>query len=92
MTNAENWGHSHYKSTDLKALITFGAELDAAGQPRELYYVTLTDHDHQEVFQRTFTALSTAIDEINQAYGHWEFVDALEGSSTGGGCSSCSAH
>lgn len=87
----ENWTSCFYKSLQLKAFISLGADIpQAEGQdPPLLYFVTLTNHDHEELFQREFNHLSKALEDINHRYGHWEFIDA---ENKGEGCSSCEAH
>lgn len=85
----ENWTYCHYKSSQLKAFISLGGELSEDVQL--LYMVTLTDHDHNELYQSTHKALDNALADINSRYQSWDFVDAEAGPS-GEGCTSCEAH
>lgn len=87
-----NWTFCHFKSLQLKAFISFGADPveDLSAEPALLYFVTLTDHDDAEVFQSDFEKLDLACDFLNEKYGHWEFINAEEDNG-GGGCGTCAA-
>jgi len=94
----ENWSHSAYLSNKLMALVTFGAELDESHQDegsfktRDIYFVTVLDMEKEgdEVYQREFDNLDTAIDEINKRYSGWEF--SIRKAASGEGCGDCAAH
>ncbi len=86
LITSENWTHTYFKSLKLKAFISFGGDHEQEGT--FLYYVTCTDHDHQEIFQTSHSLLEEALALINEKYGHWPYEDALNKD----GCSSCGAH
>ena len=88
----DNWTYCHFKSLQLKAFISFGADPSnvSDGEPALIYFVTLTDHDDAEVFQSDFDELNEACDFLNEKYGHWDFIDA-EVDNGGGGCGTCAA-
>ena len=52
------------------------------------YVVTLTDQEHQELFQSEFNGLEDAVACLNERYGHWEFF-AAEKPPQSDGCSTC---
>lgn len=58
------------------------------GEAAVCYVVTLTDLEHQELFQSEFNDLTGAVACLNERYGHWEFFDA-ENPPQADGCSSC---
>lgn len=90
--HAENWTFSHFTSAPLKAFISLGASPTENTKEVTLeYLVTLTDKDHQELFQSSHCELSEALLLLNEKYGQWEFVDSLH-KSEGDGCTSCAAH
>lgn len=83
----ENWTFCFFKTEDLKAFISL-LGVPEADETRVNYVVTLTDKEHQEIFQNEFNTLNEAIVVLNQRYGHWEFFNA-ESPPEQGGCSSC---
>ena len=83
----ENWTYCFYKTEDLKAFISM-AGVPAGDDTRINYVVTLTDKDHQEIFQSEFEGLEDAAGCLNERYGHWEFFDAENPPQTDG-CSTC---
>jgi hypothetical protein len=62
----DNWNYAHFTQGNWRAQITFGAEPDS----EMLYYVSLMDAEYNAIFQRTFSDLNDAIQDINQRYGH----------------------
>lgn len=91
MMNQDNWNYSSYISNDLKVFIALSAQ--PSNNSEELFYsVTSLQSDEVEVFQQDFNQLEDAIAFANKRYGHWDFVDPLEGKSSGEGCGSCAAH
>ena len=93
MINDENWTYFYYKTLSLKAFISFGGEKAQDNETSFLYFVTVSDHNHKEVFQSSHKDLDLALAEINRKYGHFELVDATKSiSEEGDGCSTCSAH
>ncbi len=93
LVNLKNWNFAHYNSEHFKSFIGMTGDVqEVDGQIRELilYSVTVVDGEDMEVFQRDFSSLKSAIDFINEKYGHWQFNDPTDNSS--GGCGSCSAH
>ena len=93
--NSTNWTHCFYQADQLKAFISIGAELNE--DPELLYFVTSTNLEHKEFFQAQFPRLKEAIQDINEKYGHWTFVNAEEKAAKKkdkgtGSCSSCQAH
>lgn len=92
----ENWTSAHFYSAPLRAFVSLGAApVENAEQNSDeveiQYLVTLTDKDYQELYQSVHLELSTALDLLNEKYGHWELQDALN-KTDGDGCSSCAAH
>lgn len=81
-----NWNSTIYKSPDLKAFISLGADPEKPEQM--IYLVNLTDDDHREYFQQEFLSLETACSFINERWGDWEETDLGKS----GGCGTCSAH
>ncbi len=61
---------------------------DLASEAQISYVVTLTDLEHQELFQSEFSDLDHAVTCLNERYGHWEFFDAENPPQTDG-CSTC---
>lgn len=84
--NPLNWNTTVYKSLDLKAFISIGA--DPIKPENLLYLVNLTDEHHLEYFQQEFQKLEDACAFINDRWSDWEEVDLA----TGSGCGTCSAH
>jgi len=88
----ENWTSSHFYSTPLRAFVSLGAApIENSDEVEIQYLVTLADKDYQELFQSVHLDLDTAINLLNDKYGHWELQDALN-KTDGDGCSSCAAH
>ncbi len=86
--NFENWTFVHYTTNELKSFISIGAH----PKTEEIqYFVTVTDLDHQEVYQSSHETIEEAIGLINRKYGHWPIFDA-EHPPGSDGCSDCSAH
>ena len=81
-----NWNTTFYKSLDLKAFISIGA--NPAAIEEIVYLVNLTDEDNRDYFQQEFKSLDEACRYINQRWGEWEEADLA----TGSGCGSCAAH
>ena len=89
--NQENWTYCHYKAKNLKALITFGASPDILDDSF-LYFTTVLDEEHNEVFQAEFNSIDSACYFINKKYiDTWDFIDARAPKKEGG-CSTCVAH
>lgn len=89
--NLDNWNFSSYNSNNLKVFIALSAQPSESGD--ELFYsVTSMESDEVEVFQQDFLKLEDAIAFANKRYGHWDFSDPVEGTSSGEGCGSCAAH
>ena len=88
MITKDNWTHCHFKTERLKTQISMGGEL-LNGKYRELFYVTTTDHEGIELFQKTFKELTLALEFINKKFSHLDFIDQTVKT---GGCSSCEAH
>jgi len=61
---------------------------DLGSEAQINYVVTLTDLEHQELFQSEFNDLELALACLNERYGHWEFFDAENPPQTDG-CSTC---
>lgn len=81
-----NWNTTFYKSSNLKAFVSVGANPE---NPNEvLYLVSLTDEEHREYFQQEFKQLDEACSFINQRWGEWEASDLANSS----GCGTCAAH
>ena len=92
LINPSNWNYCSYQSADYKAFVSYGAECDSHGpqvQVTEKYYVTVTDHEGIEMFQRSFSGLEQAIEHLNRAYGKLEFKSLSQKAE---GCSTCQAH
>ena len=90
--NSENWTSAHYYSAPLRAFVSLGAApIENSDEVEMQYLVTLTDKDYQELFQSIHNELDTALQLLNENYGHWELQDALN-KTDGDGCSSCAAH
>ena len=84
----DNWTNCFFTLNDLKAFISIGA--DPEHNSEITFYVTLTNKDHEEIFQTEYQSLDEAIKVINQKYQEWNFTDTLNPQS--GGCDSCGAH
>lgn len=82
-----NWNTSIYKSLNLKAFISIGADPESPEQI--LYMVSLTDDEHREYFQEEFLQLDDACSFINQRWGDWDETDLA---ASGSGCGTCEAH
>ena len=67
MITNENWTHTSYKNENLNALITFGSAPDILDD-RFTYYLTVLDHEQNEVYQEEFTTLDNACSQINKKY------------------------
>lgn len=88
----DNWNYCNYKSENLKAIISFGADPEDEKMDL-LYFVTLLDEENNEIHQKKFTILKDAVDNINTKYHDlWDFEDLGNKNSSGGGCSTCVAH
>jgi hypothetical protein len=91
MINADNWTYTHYKATDMKAFISFGASADILDDSF-IYMTTILDSENNEIFQKDFSTVDDACHFINNKYSNlWDFVDARS-TKKEGGCSSCTAH
>lgn len=92
LINGDNWTYSGYKSSNLLAFIHLGAEPSPTKEePQLLYLVTVMKDLDEEVFQMEHTSLTDAIDDINNRYQQWDFIDRTKKDSEGG-CGSCEAH
>lgn len=95
MITPNNWTSSHYNLGELRAFISFGADIapqeDSTKAVDFIYFVTVTDKDYQEIFQSSHSNIDEAIELINSKYSQWKFKDALA-IDPADGCSSCSAH
>lgn len=89
--DTENWTYRRYKGPDSFAFISMGAEPRENQEPEILYFVTLTNFDYEEIFQRPFRSLDLALSYLNKTYSKWSLVEA-GGKTDGDGCSSCAAH
>ena len=93
MINEENWTYSCYKNDNLKVFISFGGRESLDNKEIEyLYFVTLTDLEHKEIFQSEHLQINEALNIINLKYSNWTFIDSLSLNTSDSGCSSCSAH
>lgn len=86
MISAQNWSHSYFEKSALKAQIGLVATPDCP----ELFSVSLVDENFQEYECHDFNQLDLAINYINSRYHDWEFKDLSQKSDSG--CDSCSAH
>jgi hypothetical protein len=84
----DNWTFCHFKTVELKAFISMSGAPSLGHEVQVNYVVTLTDLEHQELFQSEFNDLSSAVSCLNDRYGHWEFFDAENPPETDG-CSTC---
>lgn len=90
--NPENWTYTSYTDEELFAFISFGADPDILSD-KFMYYATILDAEHNEVFQKEFKDLSSACEYLNQKYqGIWRFDNKLAANKSAGGCSTCIAH
>jgi hypothetical protein len=88
----DNWTSSHFYSAPLRAFVSLGAAPLENSQDVEIQYlVTLTDKDYQELYQSIHKELGSALELLNEKYGHWQMID-LFFKTEGDGCSSCAAH
>ena len=87
--NESNWTFCHYLNGENKAFVSIGAEPAINNDVSVVYMVTLTDADHQEIFQSSHPGLLDAVAEINRKYGHWPFQNGLNQKSEG--CTDCAA-
>ncbi|MBI2520432.1 MAG: hypothetical protein HYV97_08435 [Bdellovibrio sp.] len=85
----ENWNYCCYKTARHRAFISMGGEYASNGETNIIYFSTVSDHDDQEIYQRAFHDLASALVFLNQTYGHWHYFDP---SMQGQGCGSCHAH
>lgn len=89
---SDNWTFVHFSLNSNKAFVTIGGNLNDKSQDFELiYFVTVTNSDFEEIFQKTFATLEQAILFANANYSHWEYNDALN-SNNSSECTSCVAH
>ena len=90
--NTENWSYSHYFSEPLRAFVSLGATpIEGLDEVKLQYLVTLTDKDYTELFQSAHDELEIALEILNEKYGNWQLLDAIN-NVQGDGCSSCAAH
>ena len=85
----QNWPHCGHKFSQLQAFIGLGGVPDQ--RPGLVYCLTLMEEDGAELYQQDFSTLEEAIANLEERYGHWEFFDREQASSSGG-CGDCSAH
>lgn len=86
-----NWSYLHYQNDKIRAFISFGAKPSEKNEQEVLdcFFVTVTDPDYQEIFQKEFLTIASACDYLNLQYAHWNLQDRRISSS---GCSTCHAH
>ncbi len=90
--NTENWSYSHYFSEPLRAFVSLGATpIEDPDEVKLQYLVTLTDKDYTELFQSAHDELEIALEILNEKYGNWQLLDAIN-NAQGDGCTSCAAH
>lgn len=85
----DNWTYCHYKQLEHKAMIHMGADPE---KEHFIYYLNVLDKEDKDIFQKEFDSINLACQFINSNYYDWDFINQLESSDDGGGCSSCSAH
>ena len=89
MINEDNWTHTQYSSKNYLSKISTGGELDQHNKFNELFFVSKFAGNIL-ITEETFKSIKSALDYINEHFGHWQFTDLLgpENSS----CSNCQAH
>lgn len=89
MLTESNWNSAIYAHNGLKAIISTGHDFTYSSEI--LYYASVMDENHNDIFQRSFEKLSDACRYLNNKYSLiWEFKP-LNPKKTGG-CDSCVAH
>lgn len=86
MITEQNWTHTEYRSSNYKAKISIGGEINQDLQFVELYYVSKFTGD-ELITEEIFKEVDLAIKYVNNYFGHWEFYDHL--TSENSSCSSC---
>jgi len=87
-----NWREALYQNGPYLAYVSLGAAPASNEEGVEwLYFLLVTDRDHQEMSSREFKELEAALAALNKQYGHWEFNSRSE-QKNGDGCSTCQAH
>ncbi len=88
-----NWRESLLQNGPYLAYLSLGAapSESASDGVDWLYFLVVTDRDHQEISSREFCDLESALAALNKQYGHWELSSRSEQKS-GDGCSTCQAH
>jgi hypothetical protein len=86
-----NWSYQHYQNDKIRAFISIGAKPDDKNEDEiiDCFFVTVTDPDYKEIFQKEFANLEAACDYLNLHYAHWNLQDRRISAS---GCSTCHAH
>ena len=90
--NESNWTFCCFQLGRHKAFVSLGGEPGDSNELSKInliYYATISDFDGNQVDQKPFPNLVSAIAFLNQMYGHWPFVDQTKSES---GCDSCHAH
>lgn len=83
-----NWNYAYFTSGENRIQIFMGLDLSL----REIYSVTSTDLEARtDSFQKEFQDLTSAIDFINERYGHLKLILG-EAPKEGSGCDTCQAH
>ena len=92
MITIDNWNYTFYSCEDRKAFISLGGDLGEDDKSIDIsYLVTVTDTQGNDIFQKSFTELGLACQDINSRYQDWTLVDSRLAPS-GGGCGDCEAH
>lgn len=87
-----NWREGVYQNGPYLAYVSLGAAPSDTPEGMEwLYFLLVTDRDHQEISSREFKDLAQALTALNKQYGHWELSSRSE-NKEGDGCSTCQAH
>lgn len=89
---AGNWREVHYQNGPYLAYISMGAApCESEEGFKWLYFLLVTDLEHQEVSSREFETLEAALNALNKQYGNWGLTSRSE-QKNGDGCSTCQAH
>jgi hypothetical protein len=85
----DNWSFARFEFKEQQAGIFLGADPETLAQGEYLYYVTVMKNQTEEIFQKSFSSLLSALTFINETYRAWNFVELGAPSE---GCGSCAAH